>query len=282
MGKIIFICALFIFTGCADNYVARVGSKKITAGSFKNRMLDVPTYYRGFLETEGGRRQYIDGIVNESVLVELAKDRGIHRRPEVKERIEVMSDQILLEYIVEEMKKSQLKVTDKEITDYYETHRDFYLHSPRARVSHILVSSKEEAQRIYSQIKNGASFAALAQNNSIDRDTALNGGDLGYFERGDMVPAFEEAAFELNEPGDISPVVKTPFGWHIIKLTGKSVAASKTKDDAKDEITELLRKEKLDSILEFYKKKFNVKVKYEKLAGIQPPWHIPARTEEGK
>ncbi len=278
MKKIFF--ALILIAGCNDGYVARVGSDKITEESFKNRMLDVPTYYRGFLETEGGRRQYLEGIVNEGILVELAKAKGIHRRPEVRDRIKALEDQILLEQVVEELKKGPLKVEETEIEEYYEKNRDFYLHPPRVRVSHILVPSRDEARNVLAQIKDGKSFSKLASEYSIDRNTAKKGGDVDYFERGDMVPEFEEAAFNLQNTGDISPVVKTPFGWHIIKLTGRSTAVSKTRDDARDEIVQFLSKQKLDDLIKFYKKKFHVKVNYDRLPSIYPPWYMPEDTEK--
>ncbi len=276
-----FVSAVFLFA-CSQNYVARVGGKKITVEEFKNRMLDVPTYYRGFLETAGGRRQYLEGIVNENILVELAKARGIHRRPEVKEKLEALENQVLLDYIMEDLKKTKLKVTDKEIHDYYEVHKDFYLHPPRVRVSHILVSSKKEAEEIYKQIKNGASFSDLARKKSIDRETAAKGGDLGFFEKGEMVPAFEKAAFALKNIGDISPIVKTAFGWHILKLTGKSHAAAKTESEAKDEIEQLLRKRKLEKLLKFYKKKLGVKINYDLVAKTTPPWQATEEKETPK
>ncbi|MCD6412811.1 MAG: peptidylprolyl isomerase [Elusimicrobia bacterium] len=275
------VLAIFL-AACSRDYVARVGTKKITVEEFKNRMLDVPTYYRGFLETDGGRRQYLDGIVNESILVELAKAKGIHRRPAVKTRLEALKDQILLEYIVDELKKDKLKVTEKEIDDYYEEHKDFYLHPPRVRVSHILVPTENEAEKIYKQIKEGASFSDLAKKKSIDRETASRGGDLGFFEKGEMVPAFENAAFALKNIGDISPVVKTAFGWHIIKLTGKSKAAAKTKEEARDEIEQIIRKQKLEKLLAFYKKKLGVKINYDLVAKTEPPWQIPGEKEVGQ
>jgi len=272
--------ALVLVAGCGDGYVARVGSDKITAESFKNRMLDVPTYYRGFLETEGGRRQYLEGIVNEGILVELAKAKGIHRRPEVRDRIKALEDQILLEQVVDELKKGPLKVEDSKIDEYYENNRDFYMHPPRVRVSHILVPTKDMALTVLAQIKDGKSFSKLAAEYSIDRNTAEQGGDIDYFERGDMVPEFEEAAFELQNVGDISKPVKTSFGWHVLKLTGRSTAESKNKDEARDEIVQFLSKQKLDELLKFYKKKFHVKVNYDRLPHIYPPWHVRREAEQ--
>jgi len=85
------------------------------------------------------------------------------------------------------------------------------------KASHILVESKSEAQRLLAQIKGGESFENLARKHS-KCPSGRNGGDLGFFGRGRMVPEFENAAFAMNK-GDVSEPVKTQFGYHLIKLT---------------------------------------------------------------
>ena len=87
------------------------------------------------------------------------------------------------------------------------------------KASHILVSSEQEANNLLNQIKQGTSFEALAQQHS-QCPSGKSGGDLGFFGKGQMVPAFETTAFGM-EPGQISAPVKTQFGYHIIKVTGK-------------------------------------------------------------
>lgn len=88
------------------------------------------------------------------------------------------------------------------------------------RASHILVKTEEEAKNLYDEIKNGASFAELAEQKSLC-PSGQNGGDLGYFGKGMMVKPFEDAAFSL-EVGELSEPVQTQFGWHLIQLTGKN------------------------------------------------------------
>jgi peptidyl-prolyl cis-trans isomerase C len=86
---------------------------------------------------------------------------------------------------------------------------------------HILVETKEEADAIEAELKGGADFATIAQEKSIDPGSGANGGDLGFFSKGMMVPEFEAAAFALANPGDVSAPVQSQFGWHIIKLEEK-------------------------------------------------------------
>jgi hypothetical protein len=88
----------------------------------------------------------------------------------------------------------------------------------KMRASHILTGSEEEARRVISRLKDGAAFESLAAEYSKDPSSAAKGGDLGEFQRGDFVPAFEQAVLRLK-PGQTSDVVKTPLGYHIIKRT---------------------------------------------------------------
>lgn len=87
------------------------------------------------------------------------------------------------------------------------------------RASHILVKTEKEAQDLYEEIKNGKSFAEVAQEKSLC-PSGQNGGDLGFFGKGMMVKPFEDAAFSL-EVGELSQPVETQFGWHLIEVTGK-------------------------------------------------------------
>lgn len=87
------------------------------------------------------------------------------------------------------------------------------------RASHILVQTKEQADEVLANIKEGKDFAQIAEQVSLC-PSKRDGGDLGFFGRGMMVKPFEDAAFELKEIGDVSQPVETQFGWHLIKLTG--------------------------------------------------------------
>lgn len=111
---------------------------------------------------------------------------------------------------------SEVKNEEEAAIQYYNNHKDEFT---RVRASHILVKKKKEAQKIMDKIKSGEDFAALAKEYSID-GSAQNGGDLDYFPKGKMVKPFEDAAFAL-EIGEVSDIVETDYGFHIIKLTDK-------------------------------------------------------------
>ncbi|MEX3072652.1 peptidylprolyl isomerase [Vibrio alginolyticus] len=134
--------------------------------------------------------------------------------------------------------KKQIQVSDEDVKNYYDEHLDKYSSGEQRRVAHILVEGDDEAeaQAILDELNNGADFAALAQEKSDDFGSAENGGDLGWIERDVMDPAFEAAAFALKNPGDMSELVKSDFGYHIIKLEELKDSVAKPFADVEAEI----------------------------------------------
>jgi peptidyl-prolyl cis-trans isomerase D len=145
-------------------------------------------------------------------------------------------------------------VTDDEIAEYYEANKDALQEPEQIHARHILVTvkesdseadrqkAKERIDKLYKEARAGADFAKLAKDNS-DGPSAPNGGDLGWFGRGAMVPDFEQAAFALDK-GEVSEPVKTRFGWHIIKVEDKKAGTTRTLEESKDEIKNRLAEEK--------------------------------------
>ena len=115
--------------------------------------------------------------------------------------------------------QSQIKVTDQDVQQYYKDHQDKYSTAEQRKVSHILIKDDEKkAESVLNQLKAGADFATLAKKESQDVGSATDGGSLGWIEHDTMDPEFEKAAFALTKVGELSGVVKSAFGYHIIKL----------------------------------------------------------------
>lgn len=162
---------------------------------------------------------------------------------------------------------SETEITENDLSDYYNTHIDEYK-KEEIKASHILITTlndmgeplseeetakkESEAQDILARIKQGEDFEALAKEYSDDKASASNGGDLGYFAKGVMVPEFEEAAFKL-EKGQVSDVVKSSFGYHIIKVDDKREEITSYEDE-KENILGAIRYEIYNEKMEELKK----------------------------
>ncbi|WP_082971791.1 SurA N-terminal domain-containing protein [Rheinheimera sp. SA_1] len=162
-------------------------------------------------------------------------------------------EQVSLQYV--ELKgtdlASTIKVTDADVEAYYQAQSARYSTEERRRVSHILLESAEEdkavaakAEDLLKQLQQGADFAALAKQHSADTVSAENGGDLDFITKDVMEPEFENAVYALAKAGDLSGVVKTSFGYHVIKLTEIEAGTVKPLSEVRAAITEAVQQEK--------------------------------------
>ncbi|ELC9556482.1 peptidylprolyl isomerase [Vibrio alginolyticus] len=164
-------------------------------------------------------------------------------------------EQVKVSYIElsAEALKEQVNVSDAEVKKYYDEHLNKYSSEEQRRVAHILVEGDDEAkaQAILDELNAGADFATLAQEKSDDFGSVENGGDLGWIERDVMDPAFEEAAFALKNPGDTSGLVKSDFGYHIIKLEELKDSVAKPFEEVAAEIKqEMVDQQAIDQFYE--------------------------------
>ncbi|MBJ6751072.1 peptidylprolyl isomerase [Geomonas anaerohicana] len=163
---------------------------------------------------------------------------------------------IVINNFIEQKFTAKAAATDAEAKKFYEDNKNQYFMQPEGvRASHILVSvdekatpeerkrAKEKAEALLKRVKAGEDFAAVAKAES-SCPSASQGGDLGAFGRGEMVPAFEKAAFALKT-GEVSGVVESEFGYHIIKVTDKQEAGAEKFDNVKDKIADFLKRQKV-------------------------------------
>lgn len=187
---------------------------------------------------------------------------------------EFIKEQIKDNMLINKLKEnigSKIKISDKEISAYYEKNKDKFK-KDQVDASHILIktvddkgkelpkdkqdAAKKKIDNIKTQLDNGADFAKLAKENSEDPGSAKNGGELGAFSKGQMVPEFEKAAFNLKE-GETSAVVKSTYGYHIIK-SNKIIKETTSLKDATESIKAQLQGEKISAEIEKLKKEAKV------------------------
>ncbi len=168
----------------------------------------------------------------------------------------------------------RITVSDKESKGYYDSHPDLFKQPEQARASHILikvdpgadVSQKADArkkmEKIQERVQKGEDFAALAKEFS-EGPSSARGGDLGYFGRGKMVKPFEEKAFAL-QPGEVSDIVETQFGYHLIKVMDKKPETTIAYENIKDKLVQHLKREKVHKEVDLYVEKLKEKAKVER------------------
>lgn len=172
-------------------------------------------------------------------------------------------EQVKLEFVLIDVADlaQDIDLTDEEISKYYDEHQSSYKAAEKRKVAHILVDgSKDNAEQLandlLAKVNQGEDFAALAKSDSDDTFSGENGGELDWFVKGDNDPAFDEAAFALSQAGDLSGVVKSEFGYHIIKLVDVQANAVAPLAEVKDKIADTLKRDKAMAV--FYEKQQQV------------------------
>jgi peptidyl-prolyl cis-trans isomerase C len=251
-----------------NKVVMTIGNEKITAAQYDQLVNALPAQYQKAARGPQ-KRQIAEQMVQLKVLSSEAEKRGVDKEATVQQQLAFDRQNVLAGALYNDLVKS-VKIDDADLKAYYEAHKTEF-ESVKAR--HILIRFKgsavplrtgqkelteEEALAratdIRKQLLAGGDFIPLAKAESDDSGSGANGGDLGTFKHGQMVGAFETAAF--SQPvGEIGEPIKTQFGYHIIKVEEKQV---KTLDDTKAEIGDKLRPEAAKKEVEDIRKKASV------------------------
>lgn len=193
-----------------------------------------------------GRRAVLDELVSMHLFALKGAEEKLDQTPEFKTAVETFRNQSLARAAIDASLKD-VTVSDEEAKKFYDEHPDQFTQPERVHVRHVLISddvtSADAIAKIQADLKAGVSFDEVAKSRSLC-PSAAQGGDLGEVSKGQMVPEFEAAAFALKNPGDLSEPVKTQFGWHIIRLEGRTPSSVEPFDTVKPQLVQYLTNEK--------------------------------------
>src|SRR3972149_2956507 len=225
--------------------VAKINDKEITLSEFTERIKEYPALAHSGEMTEETKKGFLDNLIVRELIFQEALRLGIDKD---KETID----------FIEEMKK------------FFDKNLEETKSPDEVRASHILLKTREEADMVLKKVKQGAKFEDLAKKFSTDPGSKDTGGDLGFFSQGMMVPEFDSIAFKLKV-GEVSDIVQSRFGFHIIKVLEKREGKQKNIDEAKPEIEKKLlakkRKEKFDTLVADLKSKAKISINNDILLG---------------
>lgn len=246
-----------------ETILASFGGQNITLGEFNQAWEQVPEDYKLQLD----KSTMLDQMISEKLLIQEAKNMGLEKDNDVLEQIEKMTEQILVQVLLQREILDKVDVNDEEVSEYYEQNKGSFTEKEQVHLYNILLESEEEAQDILEQLKAGGDFSEIAKEKSTG-PSAAKGGDLGYLTKGTIIPEIEEVVFAL-EVEELSEVVKTDFGFHILKITEKKPETVKTLEEVKEDIIQTLlpakQKEAFENLLERLKSKVEIEIDEEAL-----------------
>lgn len=241
-----------------ETILASFYGQTITLGEFNQLWEEVPEDYKLQLD----KSIVLDQMISEKLLIQEAKNMGLEKDKDVFEQIKKMTEQILVQALIEKEILDKIKVNDEEISEYYEQNKDSFTEKEQVHLYNILLETEEEAQDILEQLKAGGDFNEIAKEKSTG-PSAAQGGDLGYLSRGTIIPEIEDVVFAL-ELEKLSEIIKTDFGFHILKITEKKPETVKALEEVKEDIIQTLlptkQKEAFENLLEELKGKAEIEI----------------------
>lgn len=242
----------------ADPVIITADGIEIRQSEFELAVTALPDEYQAYA-TGPGKRQFAQDYLRLRMLSVAAEKAGLQNDPKVQNQLKLLRENTLANAQLERM-RSTIEVSEADLTEAYEARKPTL---ERAKARHILIAfegspaapetgapteeaAKQKAEELRAKIAAGADFAELAKAESHDTGSGAQGGELGEFGRGQMVPEFEKAIFE-TKVGELAPVTRTQFGYHVIQVQERK---SVPFESVKPQIADQLRQEKLETMIE--------------------------------
>lgn len=201
--------------------------------------------------SDAEKRDYlITFMIDMKLMAAEARERGLEKADGYDARVAFLADRVLMQNLLEQAAGAE--ITDEQKRTFYDEAIARAEPQEQMRARHILVETEDKAKAVLEEVRGGADFAEKAKEHSTG-PSAPNGGDLGFFGKGQMVPEFEAAVVAL-EVGGVSEPVKTQFGWHIIKLEEKKTAEPPAFETLEGQITDLLSRQAQADLVESLRK----------------------------
>jgi peptidyl-prolyl cis-trans isomerase C len=238
--------SLLALTGCGKNssksdakkdttpVLAKVNGTSITQKQFETELKNLPPQLQPMAQSPDGRKELLDSMIIREIVYQDAQKQGIESSPDFTDRLDEVKKKLMVELDLKKKLDAEIKLSDDDLKKVYEQYKEKFKTDEQIRASHILVKDEKTAQEVLTKLKKGEAFADLAKKYSSD-STAEKGGDLGWFDKGKMVPEFDKAAFALKD-GETSGIVKSNFGFHIIKAVGRRPAGYAPFEEVKEQI----------------------------------------------
>jgi peptidyl-prolyl cis-trans isomerase C len=243
--------------GLGERELVRINDVSISLEEFEQMLEKQPLEGKMRLLSEKGTRDFLENyVIPREVLYQEAKKKGLDKNREIQLKIDDARRAILIDALLEEELRGKGEVSEEEIRRYYKENQTLFTEPQEIKIRHIVVNTEHALKEVAKKLSQGESFEKLASTYNIGRFKE-DGGNLGYIRRGQLASPFsqfEEVAFSLRKRGEISEVVNTPYGYHIIRLEDMRGSTLKPLSKVKERIRFFLQpKKKQEAYLEYVK-----------------------------
>lgn len=289
ISRILFLCVFFLLfaaLACAageDPVIAKTSDYVFRQSDLDRLLSYSPDYLKEQLKKDPRQKTaLVRKIMQQRIIAEIAKKQKFDQEKAVKEQLGYMTEDFLANAYLYQVVMKKVTVTENDMKGYYEENIKEFTEPEQVKVRHILIKvpfgasedqkkkAREKAENILEWLKKGEKFDVLARTYSEDPGSKDKGGDLGYISRGRTAKSFEEAAFSMK-PGEISSVIESDFGFHVIQVEDRREAKTRTFDESKDfikqKLTENMTKAKVEEFIKKSGEEAGLEIYEEKLSG---------------
>jgi len=253
---VILLCVVCCIVACAKKdggkILATIDNEVITLEEFNRELDKIPTNMKMLVASESGKKNYLDRLIVKKLLLKEASKEKIEKQKDFEERLSDLREQLIIESLLKKKIAAESTQTNEDLKQYYEKNKERFKREREINTRHILLKTEEEAKQVLNRLANGENFVELAREYSIDPNAKSTGGEIGFHPKGSLLPEYEAEAFKLNKIGQVSGIVKTQFGYHIIRLEGVRPPSYVPFDEVKDFIRQQISQEKQKEIIEKY------------------------------
>ncbi|MDO8722603.1 MAG: peptidyl-prolyl cis-trans isomerase [Syntrophales bacterium] len=247
------------------DYVAKMGDVTLTEEDVRVRFKNLPPQAMQLFRGTDGMKIFVEELVKRELLYLAAKKKGVEQNEEVMKKLYDTRKDIVVTYFVDQEIKAATMVTEKDVKDYYDSHKDEFTQKDKVTVSQIIVKTENDAKKVLERVEEGEDFARVAAEVSLDRATAKAGGNMGIFSpkiKNRLNPELQEVIFMLRK-GEMSAPIFLKDGVHVLKITdivGAILEFDKVKEAISRKIKAEKRKTAFNKVLENSMKSYKVDI----------------------
>jgi peptidyl-prolyl cis-trans isomerase C len=252
IGIVVVLCFFSCTKKENGKVLVTIDKNKITMEEFNKELDKIPMNMKMAVATESGKKSFLDRLIMKKLLLIEANKEKIENEKEFQTRLLDIKEQLQIESLLKKKIASNAQLNDEELKKYYDANKDKFKKEKEINTRHILLKTEEEAKQIKEKLQNGEDFVELAKKFSIDPNAKTTGGELGFYPKGSLLPEYEDVAFKLAKVGQVSGIVKSQYGYHIIRLEGAKPPTFVAFDEVKDFIKQQIAQEKQKELVEKY------------------------------
>jgi peptidyl-prolyl cis-trans isomerase C len=289
-NAVICLCLALCLFACDkkddSKVLVTINNDKLTMTEFNKELDKIPMNMKMMVASESGKKAYLDRLITKRLLLAEAQKASIEKDKEFENKLAEIREQLIIESLLKKKLAAGANITEEDLQKYYDKNKEKFRKDTEINTRHILVKSNEEAKQVKEKLQAGEDFADLAKKYSIDPNAKVTGGEVGFHPKGTLLPEYEGAAFKLTKVGQTSGIVKTQFGYHIIRLEGIKPPAyvpfAEVKDFIKQQLMQEKQKEVLDKYIEELKKNAKITINEDLLKDQAPAGSAKPETKDAK